>query len=168
MGDPKKPRKKYERPRKPWDRRVLEESARLAGMYGLRNKRELWRAAYIARKYRRIVRKLLSLPKEQRKAQEETIIKKLQRMGILGENANLDNVLDLTTEDILERRLQTLVWRKGFASTPYMARQLIVHGKVRVAGRRIRQPSYLVPAEEEDLIECLLEAQKEEVGKEAA
>ena len=160
MGDPKKPRKKYERPRKPWDRRVLEESARLAGLYGLRNKRELWRAAYIARKYRRIARKLLELPKEQRAEAERVIIGKLQRMGVLGEGAVLDDVLDLSTENILERRLQTLVWRKGFAKTPYMARQLIVHGKVRVAGRRIRQPGYMVPVEEEDLIECLVETKQ--------
>jgi len=157
VGDPKKPKKKYERPRKPWDRRVLEESTRLAGLYGLRNKRELWRAAYIAGKYRRIARKLLELPKEQRAKSEKIIIGKLQRMGVLGEGAMLDDVLDLSTESILERRLQTLVWRKGFAKTPYMARQLIVHGKVMVAGRRIRQPGYLVPVEEEGLIECLFE-----------
>jgi small subunit ribosomal protein S4 len=80
-------------------------------------------------------------------------------MGVLGEGAMLDDVLDLSTENILERRLQTLVWRKGFAKTPYMARQLIVHGKVRVAGRRIRQPGYLVPVEEEGLIECLIEVE---------
>ncbi len=165
MGDPKKPKKKYERPRKPWDRRVLEESTRLAGLYGLRNKRELWRAAYIARKYRRIARKLLELPKEQRVKEERIIIGKLQRMGMLGEGAVLDDILDLSTESILERRLQTLVWRKGFAKTPYMARQLIVHGKVRVAGRRIRQPGYLVPVEEEGLIECLVEVQPEETSE---
>ncbi|RZN59687.1 MAG: 30S ribosomal protein S4, partial [Thermoproteota archaeon] len=72
-----------------------------------------------------------------------------------GKNATLDSLLDIKVEDILERRLQTIVWRKGFAKSPYMARQLIVHGHIKVNGRRIRQPSYLVSAEEEQSIECL-------------
>ncbi len=153
MGDPKKPRKKYERPYKPWDRRVLEETNRLTGYYGLRNKRELWRMSYLAKKYRRIARELLAAPEEER-AKVEPIIRKLQKLGIVGENATLDDLLDLTVDQFLERRLQTIVWKKGFAKTPYMARQLITHGHIRINGRRIKQPGYLVTLEEEETIEC--------------
>jgi len=154
MGDIKKHRKKYERPYKPWDRRVLEETNRLAGYYGLRNKRELWRMSFLAKKYRRIARQLLAAPKSE-SWKVEPIIRKLQALGILGKDATLDDLLDLSVEQFLERRLQTIVWRKGFAKSPYMARQLITHGHIRVNGRRIRQPSYLVKLEEEDEIECL-------------
>ncbi len=153
MGDPKKPRKKYERPYKPWSRQFLEESNRLAGEYGLRNKRELLRMAYLARKYRRIARQLIANPEEAEK-ELEPILKKLKRLGVLSEDATLDDMLDLSVEQFLERRLQTIVWRKGFAKTPYMARQLITHGHIRINGRRIRQPGYLVTLDEEDKIEC--------------
>lgn len=153
MGDPRKLRKKYERPYKPWGIRVLEETNRLAGYYGLRNKRELWRANYLAKKYRRIARKLLTVPEEER-VRAEPIIRKLQRLGIVGKDATLDDLLDLTVDQFLERRLQTIVWKKGFAKTPYMARQLITHGHIRVNGRRIKQLSYLVTLDEEETIEC--------------
>jgi len=154
MGDPKKPRKKYERPLKPWDRAVLEESNRLAGMYGLRNKRELWRAEYMARKYRRMVREALALHPEEAAQILKPAIQRLQKLGILGPDATPDDMLDITAKDFLERRLQTLVWKKGFAKSPYQARQWIVHGHIWVAGRRIRSPGYLVPVSEEDAIEC--------------
>ncbi len=165
MGDPKRPRKKYDRPYKPWDSRVLDETNRLSGYYGLRNKRELWRMSSIAKKYRRIARELLAAPEEER-IKVQPIISKLQRLGIVGESATLDDLLDLTVDQFLERRLQTIVWKKGFAKTPYMARQLVTHGHIRINGRRIKQPGYLVTLEEEKSIECThpvcLEGEKEE------
>lgn len=164
MGDPKRPRKKYEKPYKPWDRRILEETNRLAGYYGLRNKRELWRMSSLAKKYRRIARELIAAPEEER-AMAEPVIKKLQKLGVLGKDATLDDLLDLTVEQFLERRLQTIVWRKGFAKTPYMARQLVTHGHIRVKGRRIRQPGYLVTVDEEESIECIHPACLEEAAE---
>ncbi len=52
----------------------------------------------------------------------------------------------------MERRLQSLVHRKGLAKSPKQARQLVVHGHIRVGGRRITSPSYLVPVEQEETI----------------
>jgi len=164
LGDPRRPRKKYEKPYKPWDRRILEETNRLTGYYGLRNKRELWRMSSLAKKYRRIARELIAAPEEER-AMAEPVIRKLQKLGVLGKDATLDDLLDLTVEQFLERRLQTIVWRKGFAKTPYMARQLVTHGHIRVNGRRIRQPGYLVTVEEEESIECTHPACLEEAAE---
>ncbi|HZC78050.1 MAG TPA: 30S ribosomal protein S4 [Ktedonobacterales bacterium] len=45
---------------------------------------------------------------------------------------------------LLERRLDNVVYRLGFARTRPMARQLVNHGHVRVGGRRVNIPSYLV------------------------
>lgn len=54
--------------------------------------------------------------------------------------------------DILERRLQTIVYRKGLARTIHQARQLITHKKIEVGGRIVSAPGYLVQREEEDKI----------------
>jgi len=158
MGDPKRHRKKYVTPRKPWDKVRLEREAQLVIKYGLRNKRELWRFENILRKYRRVARDLLSkvnLPGKEgeiARAKANAVIKKLARIGVLEENATLDDILNLTVEDFLERRLQTVVYRQGLARTIKQARQLITHGHIAVDGRRVTSPSYIVEREEETKI----------------
>ena len=152
MGDPKKPKKKYETPRFPWRSDILQNELVLLGQYGLRNKRELWRHKTMLSKFRGIARSLLSMPAEKRAKLESELLGKLKRLGILPETAVLDDVLDMTVEDILERRLQTIVFRKGLAKTPYQARQLITHGHIAINGRKVFSPSYLVTKEEEDSI----------------
>ena len=124
----KKHRKKYVTPKKPWDKVRLEREAQLVIKYGLRNKRELWRFENILRKYRRVARDLLgkiNLPGkegEYAKAKAQMVIRKLYRMGVLPENATLDDILNLSVEDFLERRLQTVVYRQGLANTIKQAR----------------------------------------------
>jgi small subunit ribosomal protein S4 len=75
---------------------------------------------------------------------ENELLTKLKKIGILQETAVLDNVLDLTIEDILERRLQTIVFRKGLARTIFQSRQLITHGHITIDDRRITVPGYMV------------------------
>ncbi len=158
MGDPKRHRKKYVTPRKPWDKVRLEREAQLLIKYGLRNKRELWRFENILRKYRRVARDLLSkvnLPGREgeiARAKANAVINRLIRMGVLNENATLDDILNLTVEDFLERRLQTIVYRQGLARTIKQARQLITHGHIAVDGRRVTSPSYIVERDEETKI----------------
>jgi len=149
MGDPKKSRRTWTGPRHPWRKDVLMEESRLLGLYGLRNKSELWKAASIVRYLRHRARALLSAPPEIREKEEKILIDNLIKLGLLKEGAELDNILDLRVEDLLERRLQTLVYRKGLARTIYEARQLIVHGHIAIKGRRIRSPGYLVTIDEE-------------------
>jgi small subunit ribosomal protein S4 len=103
-------------------------------------------------KYRGIARSLLGMSTEQREVLEKQLLSRLRRLGILPETAVLDNVLDLSLEDILERRLQTLVLRKNMARSVYQARQLITHGHVAIGNRRLFSPSYLVLKDEEDKI----------------
>lgn len=153
MGDPRKPRKKWEGPRHPWRKEVLIEELKLLGTYGLRNKRELWIAKTIIRKFRHQARSLLAAPKEVREQTEKALLRRLYHMGLLPENATLEDILGLTAEDLLERRLQTIVYKKGLARTIHQARQLIVHGHIAIAGRRVTSPGYIVSREEEDLID---------------
>jgi small subunit ribosomal protein S4 len=149
MGDPKKPRKKYKRPRTPWRADQLAQELYLVGTYGLRNKRELWKAQTILSKIRRQARMLLAAPPEVRAKKEATLLDSLAKKGLVSKDATLDDVLSLTVENILERRLQTIVWRKGLASTPYQARQLITHRHIVIGDRVVTKPSYWVSADEE-------------------
>src|SRR2546430_1351260 len=50
---------------------------------------------------------------------------------------------------MLERRLDNAVWRAGLASSRSQARQLVLHGHVRVNGKKVNIPSYLVNVGEE-------------------
>lgn len=152
MGDPKKQRKKYETPRFPWRTDALQAELLLLGQYGLRNKRELWRHRTMLSKFRGIARSLLGTPAEERIKLEGQVIGRLRRLGILPETAGLDDVLDLGLEEILGRRLQTIVFRRGLARSIHQARQLITHGHVAIEGRKVSSPSYLVLKEEEEKI----------------
>ncbi len=152
MGDPKKQRKKYETPRFPWRTDILQEELKLLGQYGLRNKHELWRHETTLSNFRGIARSLIGRPVEERKKMEEELLAHLKKLGVLPETAVLDDVLDLTKEDLLERRLQTIAFRKGLSKTIHQARQLITHGHVAVGNKRVTVPSYIVTKEEETQI----------------
>ena len=165
MGDPKRPRKKFETPRFPWRGDRLESELKVFGGYGLRNKRELWRNMTSLSKYRKTARSLLTAPSEQRLKLERDLLGGLYRLGVLDEGATIDDVLNLRVENLLDRRLQTLVHRLGFAISPWQARQLVVHGHISVAGRRVSSPSYMVRRGEEEKIAFNDEEFNKVVGK---
>jgi len=149
MGDPRKQRKKYETPRFAWRTDTLQSELKLLGQYGLRNKRELWRHETTLSRFREIARSLSGMPAEDRKQTERQLLDRLIRLGILPETAALDDVLDLSIEDLLERRLQSIVFSKGLAKSIHQARQLITHGHIAIEGQRVPSPSYLVLRNEE-------------------
>jgi len=152
VGDPRKPRKKWSPPGHPWVKERLIEEMKLMGEYGLRNKRELWIAAAMLRKYRHRARALLALPPDVREKEEKALLNRLYEIGLVDENATLDDVLSLTVKDLLERRLQTIVYRKGLAKSIHHARQLVTHGHIAINGRRVTSPGYIVRRDEEELI----------------
>ncbi len=149
MGDPKRQRKTYETPRHPWRRDQLEVELHLLGEYGLRNKRELWRYKTMLSEVRGIARSLLGSTGEERERLEREYLAKLSRIGVLSESASIDEILDLEIRDLLERRLQTMVFRRGLAKTVYQARQLVSHGHISVAGKIVSVPGYMVKRDEE-------------------
>lgn len=152
MGDPRKLRNKYERPKKLWDEFRLASEKALKKEYALRNMRELWVSVHELKKYRREARRLLSLTEEERKGDAAKILAKLNKLGILEREATLDDVLSLSVRNVLERRLQTLVFKKGLAKTMRQSRQLITHGYISVGGRCVSSPSCLLDVEEEGTI----------------
>ncbi len=150
-------KKKYETPMRPWDRQRIEEERATLAQYGLKNKRELWRAQGELRKFRRLARLLAA---RSNKAQEQLIVDKLVKLGILEQGSGLDDILALTPQKFLDRRLQTVIQRKGIANTVKHARQMIVHGHVRVGERKVVYPSYLVSRGEESLITKVVAAKR--------
>ena len=152
MGDPKKPRKKYSTPRMPWRSDVLVAELQLVGTYGLRNKRELWKAKTLLSNFRGQARSLLAMPEVERRVRESSFLNRLLKYALTNKSSTLDDVLSLTVEDILERRLQTIVWRKGLAKTPSQARQFIVHGHISIRDQVVKRPSMFVKSDDEDSI----------------
>jgi small subunit ribosomal protein S4 len=152
MGDPRRLKKKFKKPRHPYQKERIMEELEFLGKYGLRNKREYWKMRTMLGNWRNIARQSRTLSKEQALEVQQTLIKKLNRLGIIGSEAEFEDVLLLTTEDLLKRRLQTIVYERGFASTIYQARQYITHGHIQVGCKKINAPSYIVKREEEELI----------------
>ncbi len=149
MGDPKKFRKKYSTPNHPWNKTAIEENKKVARGFGLRRKREIFIADSFIKKYRKIAKNLIVDQSEQALKEKEQMMKKLRDLGLLPEDSKLDDVLSLELKDILERRLQTLVYKKGLARSMKQARQFITHRHIMVAGKEITSPSYIVSVGEE-------------------
>lgn len=152
MGDPKKLRKQYSKPRKTWDKARMDKERKLVELYGLKNKREIRKIESLLRRKRESAKKLLSLGKEDKVKKEKELIDSLEIIGILRKDAAADDVLGLGIEDFMERRLQTLVWRKNLAKTVKQARQAIVHGHIAINRKKIDVPGYLVRKSEENAI----------------
>ncbi len=157
MGDLKFSRRKYETPAHPWEGERIKAENELLIKYGLKNKRELWRAQSLIRSLRAQSRELqarIRAGDPQAKVETDQLLARCARLSLLPqEGATLNDVLVLGTESILARRLQTIVYRKGLAYTPKQARQFIVHGHASVGGRKVTIPGYIVKRGEEELIQ---------------
>lgn len=156
MGYPGKNHKRSQTPKRPFEKTRIDEEKRLMIEYGLRNKREIWKAQSYLRKYRKAARELLGLMSaggsllfDKKKSE---LIDHIQRYGLLGPDADIDDVLSLKTTQQLERRLQTLVYRQGLARSPKQARQFITHGHIAISERRVNVPGYRVTRDEETRI----------------
>ena len=145
MGDPKFPSKHYDTPSHPWQKVRIEEESGLIHQYGLKNKREIWRANTRVREMRRQARKLTANSSDDQAQKEKNLLlAKLNRLGMLEQNSGLEDVLIMTPENVLDRRLQTQVYLQGLSSTVKQARQLIVHGHISIDGAVVRVPGILV------------------------
>jgi small subunit ribosomal protein S4 len=145
-------KKQYITPGHPWQKDRLNDELRLMGQYGLRSKRELWRIRTLLGKYRAQARNFLALPEAEMQQRLERLITRLATLGIVRADGTIDDILQMRTEDFLKRRLQSVVYSKGLATTMYHARQLITHGHIAIAGRKMDIPGYLVRRAEEDVL----------------
>ena len=145
----------YETPNHPYQGERIAEEADLLGRYGLKNKEELWRAQSELRSMRREARRLLGDAQGNVEIAAEAgseFVARLQRLGILGSEDDISDVLSLEVTDLLERRLQTVVYRKGLANTTSQARQFVSHGHITVEGQRVTRPGKKVDVAEESAV----------------
>ena len=152
MGDPKYPRRVWRKPKRPLNYDLKMEELKTLGTFGLRTKRELWKAHTELSRVRHQARSLLALRQEVRAEKEPILLKSLNRIGLISGDATLDDVLNLTANDLLSRRLQTIVSNKFNFKTPYQARQAVIHGHIMIGDRRVNIPSYVVTTDEENLV----------------
>jgi len=153
--------KLYSRPQKPFDKTRIEEENVIITSYGLKNKKEIWKAEAAVARIRRRAKKLITANLEE----QQELFKKLKRIGLKAET--IPDVLALDKKDWLDRKLQSIVFKKKLATTPKEARQLIVHKKISVEGHIVNQPSYLVETKQEGKIELAVKKKKKAAPREA-
>ncbi|PAA57895.1 hypothetical protein BOX15_Mlig006462g1, partial [Macrostomum lignano] len=88
--------KTYSTPRRPFEKERLDAELKLIGMYGLKNKREVWRVKYTLAKIRKAARELLTLEEKdpRRLFEGNALLRRLVRIGVLQEDKmKLDYVL---------------------------------------------------------------------------
>lgn len=83
---------------------------------------------------------------EKQKAKFIYNVMEKQFRKLYDEASRKDGVTGLTLIQYLERRLENVVYRLGFAKTRRQARQIVSHGHVAVNGRRVNIASYRVKA----------------------
>ncbi len=156
----KRKHKIYSRPKRPFDKARIEEEKGIVEEFGLKNKKEIWKAEAKIKTIREKAKKLISAKPEE----QQILFSKLNKMGLKVDS--ISSALSLDKKDYLKRRLQTVVVTKKLATTPKQARQLITHKKILVNGGAIDSPSYIVPVEMENKItlkEKKISKKKEEV-----
>ncbi|MFO7872226.1 MAG: 30S ribosomal protein S4 [Candidatus Undinarchaeales archaeon] len=152
MGDTKKTGKSYSTPSHPWLKTRIDDENKLISGYGLKTKKEIWKAEKSLEKFRSLARELVGEVSGEEAKKKEELIEKLNDLGILNKDADLEDVLSLKVENFLDRALQTLVYKKGIANSPKQARQLILHGHIELKGRIHTAPRTLIPVDEEETI----------------
>jgi len=145
MGDPKRHRNKYKKPLKPWEAKRMAEESILVNDYGLKNKKELWVTKSKIKRLRLQAKALIAATSEQAEKEKKQLLDSLKIYKLL-DSDKVEDVLSLDTNNILDKRLQTMVYRLALAKSQKHARQLIVHGHVTVNGKKVNAPSYLVSA----------------------
>ena len=154
MGLPIKHRKKYVSHKKRWDKQTIEDEKVLVTDYALKNKREIRKVEFVISKYKKIAKELNRNVETKNSPEAKRFVDKLKALGYLNQQAtSLDEILDITLRDILERRISNIIYKMKLARTPEQARQFIVHRHIKVGGKVVTSPSYSVSLGEETTVE---------------
>ena len=143
----------YETPNEGWEEERINREHELTEEYGLQNKREIYKAQSELRSLRRQARNIFAT---QDQTQKKELLQKVQKLGLIPKDGKLEDILTLNVEDILDRRLQTAVNRRGHSDTATQARQLVTHGHVYIGDQKVTAPGYTLDKKEEKQLEIRL------------
>lgn len=149
MGDPRRIRSKFSGPAQPWNKERIESEKKLLLEFGLKNKWEVYKLVSKLRTFMKQAKRLIALENSQADREKKQLLGKLCGLGLVSSDAKLDDVLGLTLNDLLKRRLQTFVVKKGLARSMRQSRQMIAHEHIMVGSKKISSPAYLVSIGEE-------------------
>jgi len=152
MGDPKKPKKKYATPRQMWQRARVDGEKKLVETYGLKNKREIWKSDSMLRNWAKQAKRLIALTDDQAEKEKKQLLTRLEGLGLIESGVGINAILELGVKDMLDRRLQTVVFKKELAKSIKQARQFVVHRHIVIGKSKMTIPSYMVKKEEEATI----------------
>ena len=155
MGDPRKQRKKFSKPGHPWQRERILAEKEILKQYGLKRKNEIWKMSSMLQKFLYRAKTIIAQTNPQSEIEKRQLLVRLYSLGLLKQDSRIEDVLNLTLKDIMERRLQTLLCRKNIAPSMKQARQFITHEHVVVGTKKITVPSYLVLISEEPNIKLV-------------
>lgn len=158
MGDPRRFTSTFRGPAHPWQKQRIDEEKTVLREYGLKNKSEIWRMSSKIKDFTQQAKKLIALTGKQAELEKQQLFARLQRLGMIKAGAKLDDILGLNLKHILDRRLQTIVCRKGLARSMKQARQFITHQHVVVANKIVSSPNYLVPMADEPHVSIIGES----------
>jgi len=152
MGDPKKQRKKYSKPSHPWQAERIEEENALIKEYGLKNKKEIWKIKSLLKRFSDQIKRLIASSEKQAEKEKVNLLNKLKKLKLVSNSAQLEDVLNISLRDIMDRRLQTIVFKQGLTMSVKQARQAIVHKHIVIGDRMVTNSGYLVSGKEESKI----------------
>ena len=155
MGDQKKQRKKFTTPSHPWQKERIAAEKEVLKQYGLRRKNEVWKKDSMLKKFLHRAKTIIGERTQQSELEKKQLLDRLYLLGLLKKDSKVEDILNLTLKNILERRLQTLICRRQMAKTMLQARQFITHEHIAVGSKKITNPSYLVSIEEEPQIKMV-------------
>jgi len=146
----KKFNKKYSTPRHMWRGERINSEAEIINQYGLKNHKEIWKVLFKLSRWRELARRLII--NNDSKGTDE-LLNPLTNISCLKERT-LESVFEISPNDIFERRLQTVVFRKGLAGTIKQARHLIVHRHITIDNKVVNAPGHIVSSNDESRITC--------------
>jgi small subunit ribosomal protein S4 len=152
MGDPKRQRKKFSKPGHPWKKDRIDAEKEILKQYGLRRKAEIWKTNSMLQSFLNRAKTIIGKRTKQSDVEKKQLLDRLHVLGLLQKDSKIEDVLNLTLKNFMERRLQTLVFRKQLANSVMQARQFITHEHILVGKRKVTSPAYLVSSSEESHI----------------
>ena len=158
MGHPKFARPKYDTPAHPWKKARIEEEHALKEQFGLKKiggMKEIWKAKSKLRRWRQNAMKHIGRVDTSEghfSREKDDLVESLHRRGLLGDGATLDDILQISVEHVLSRRLQSQVYYRGLASSMRQARQLVIHGHIGLGDQKMTVPSYIITRDDENTL----------------